>query len=272
MKFKKMIAAVLLTAAAVCLTCSCHKNDLQVQAEADTDFPELRIGTDILEPFIYIDENGGYAGIDAEIAEEACRRAGYRPVFIRINWSARDEYLQNGSIDCLWGAFIRNGREDGYQLTDAYMQSDLRAIVNAGSPDKNIESSAEHSSIAVRAGSKAEEIFLENNDGKAPVHVYSCGTFEMAETAFVKGYAGALCGHEAALRRVVNAYPGLYRFLDGVIMKADLAVAFSKDDPSDKCGKINDALNEMTADGTVASVYEKYCPDMSEDEEVPAND
>lgn len=272
MKLKKMIAAVLLTAAAVCLMCSCEKNDLKANDEANAELPELRIGTDILEPFIYIDENGGYTGIDVDIAEEACRRAGYRPVFTRINWSARDEYLQNGSIDCLWGAFIKNGREDGYQLTDAYMQSNLRAIVNAGSPDKNIESSVEHSSIAVRAGSKSEEIFLKNDDGKAPVQVYSCGTFEMAETAFVKGYAGALCGHEAALRKVVNAYPGLYRFLDGVIMKADLAVAFPKDDLSDKCGRINTVLNEMREDGTVASIYERYCPDMSEDEEASVND
>lgn len=41
-------------------------------------------------------------------------------------------------MDCLWSAFIKNGREDDYRWTDAYLQSDLRAIVDVKSPDQDL--------------------------------------------------------------------------------------------------------------------------------------
>ena len=44
--------------------------------------------------------------------------------------------------------------------------------------------------IAVRAGSKAEEILLENNAWTltGTSQVYSCGTFKLAEIAFIKSF------------------------------------------------------------------------------------
>ena len=89
-------------------------------------------------PYFYTDENGNFAGIDAEIATEACRRAGYSPDFIKINWDNRDQYLQNGTVDCLWTAFIKDGKEDSYLWTDTYLQSNLRVIIGKNSPEKDI--------------------------------------------------------------------------------------------------------------------------------------
>ena len=199
MNLKKFIVAVSIILIAVCILCACQSSDSQTETTADSALPELNIGVDNLEPFFYTDENGSYAGIDADIAIEACRRAGYTPHFIEIDWSNRDQYLQDGTIDCLWTAFIRNGREDLYHWTDTYLQSNMRVIVSIKSPDADMKSTFEHGGVAVRAGSKAEEISLKNEGGLKPVQVYSCGTFEMAETAFVKGYIGALCCHEAVL-------------------------------------------------------------------------
>lgn len=44
--------------------------------------------------------------------------------------------------------------------------------------------------IAVRAGSKAEKILLENNAWTltGTSQVYSCGTFKLAEIAFIKSF------------------------------------------------------------------------------------
>lgn len=39
---------------------------------------------------MYIDPTGDYAGIDADIAREACKRAGIRPQFVDISWNDRD--------------------------------------------------------------------------------------------------------------------------------------------------------------------------------------
>lgn len=68
--------------------------------------PRIRIGGSIYEPYFYIDENGEYAGIDVELAREACRRMGYEPVFVTIDWLDKDGLLLDGTIDCAWACFL----------------------------------------------------------------------------------------------------------------------------------------------------------------------
>ena len=259
------MAAVLLL---LIFLCACQKQETRPETAETTEREELTIGVDMLKPFFYKNGNGDYVGIDEEIAAEACQRAGYQPAFTMITWSERDRYLQEKKVDCLWSAFIKDGREEDYLWTDAYLQSNLRVIVDKNSPDQDVSSIRGHGGLAVRAGSKIEEILLNLPEkGKDSLPIYSCGTFEMAETAFVKGYAGALGGHEAVLLNIINSYPESYRFLDDILMTADLGVAFRKDDTSGKCEKINEALCEMKEDGTISAIYEKYNSGAAEDEE-----
>lgn len=227
-------------------------------ASENSQLTKLKIGVDILTPFFYVDENDNYAGIDAEIAEEACKRAGYEPDFVEINWNEREKNLQNGTVDCLWTAFAENGREDQYLWTQPYLESELRILTDAKSPDKNIESIRKHGSVAVRSGSKAEEVLLEEYGGENALQVYSCGTFEMAETALVKGYTGALSCHEAVLEQVMNNYPGAYCLLDGSLMTAELGVAFRQGGSTEERDRIDDALSAMKEDGTIREIWEKY--------------
>ena len=185
MKHRKRILAVMMIFIMSWSLYACsQKNDASnTKADTDSNLPKLKIGVDILKPFFYIDENGDYAGIDAEIATEACHRAGFQPEFVELTWSYRDSYLERGTVDCIWSAFIKDGRESDYLWTDSYMQSNLRAIVDTKSPDQNLQSLSSHRGMAVRAGSKLEELLLNNSDSD-PIQIYSCGSFTMAETAF----------------------------------------------------------------------------------------
>ena len=274
MHLRKLFSVFLLMVLLTSTLCACQQSNLQneTETEADSDLPELKIGVDILRPFFYKDENGDYAGIDADLATEACKMAGYKPVFVNVAWDDRDSYLQNGNVDCLWSAFIKDGREDLYHWTDTYLQSNLRAIVDTKSPDKNASIDTLRKGMAVRAGSKLEDLLLQDDTVKRPnIQVYACGTFEMAETAFVKGYVGALGGHEAVLQDLIDRHPGLYRFLDGSLMTANLGVAFQKDDDSEQYTKINDAIQSMLADGTVTQIFETYYSGSDTDKKEAAN-
>ena len=268
-KHKKIISSILILALTA-LLCACGQADTIPDDTASADLPILKIGADILKPFFYVDENGAYTGIDADIITEACRRAGYKPEFIEVSWGDRDSYLGDGTVDCLWNAFIMDGREDAYLWTDSYLQSDLRAIINQQSPVVSLSDFYSHEGmpIAVRAGSRIEDVLLD----QPSISIYTCGTFTMAETAFVKGYVVALGGHEVVLQQVIHDYPDMYQFLDGSIMTAHLGVAFSKDDTSDHCEKINDALRSMKADGTVTAIFNHYYSDSPSKKEVPANE
>lgn len=257
-KIYSLISAVLFICVAGGL-CACQKTE-KTSSESEKNLPEIKIGVDILKPFFYVDENGEYTGIDAEIAKEACKRAGYKPEFTDVEWSDRDEYLENGDVDCLWSAFSEDGREDKYLWTESYMEDELRVIVDSKCPSKSLEDYRGPGGIAVRSGSKVEEILLEDSkseDSKIN-HIYSCGTFEMAQTAFIKEYADALACNKIVLQQIIDENPEMYRYLDGSIMTVHLGVAFKKEENNAYWNKINDAIEEMKQDGTILKIAEKY--------------
>lgn len=85
--------------------------------------PRILVGSDVYPPFNYIGEDGAPTGIDVELAKEAFRRMGYRAEFTIIDWERKTQLLQTGDIDCVWGSFTINGREDDYRWAGPYMAS-----------------------------------------------------------------------------------------------------------------------------------------------------
>lgn len=256
-KFKKAMLTLLLIIMG-CFLCACNKQSEKEQQKAvdDSQLPELKIGVNMLKPYFYMNENGDYIGIDAEIAKKACNMAGYRPSFVEVPWGERDEFLNSGKVDCLWTALAKDGREEQYLWTDTYMESKLKILVGSKSPDKALESYKGTGGIAVQVDSKSEELLL--NSLYPGVKVYSCSTFMLAQTAFVKGYADGLACNEEVLQDVLTEYPGMYHYLDYTLMTVHLAVAFEKSHSDIICRKINEALKTLKENRTVSSVIEKY--------------
>ncbi len=244
------------------------------EADGEESLPELKIGVDFLEPFFYKGENGDYTGIDAEIAREACRRAGYEAVFVEIPWDEKDTYLDNGTVDCLWNAFSEDGREEEYLWTEPYMESELAVMVDARCPDTDLKTMRSMGGIAVRAGSKVEEILLEDTDHvlTGSEMVYSCGSFEIAKTAFIKGYAGALACHRAVLQYIAKENPDKCRIFNDTLMTVHLGVAFEKGEESESWEKINRAICEMKEDGTIQKIQDTYEEELSDTEEGTENE
>ena len=241
---------------------------------AQPSLPELRIGVDTLEPFFFVGDDGEYQGIDADIAREACERAGYTPVFVPIKWSERDDELASGDIDCLWSAFAKNGREDNYLWTASYVDSDLGILVSSRTPSTSLDDFRGPGGLAVRANSVAEKRALEiAASPDYPLEfVRSYESYSMAQTAFVKAYADGLVGHVSVLKHMMDEYPGQYRILDPCIETLHIAVAFEKDGPMREHDAIDDALASMKADGTVASILECYDFEDSGVQEATSNE
>ncbi|MFR5399935.1 MAG: substrate-binding periplasmic protein [Lachnospira sp.] len=126
--------------------CGCGRE----KKEAVTVQPELVIGSDDYEPYNYQNENGDYAGVDVELAKEACRRIGYTPVFKQIQWDDKDIYLENGEVDCAWGSFSMDGREDDYIWVGPYMYSREVVMVRTDSDIYKLDDLA-GKNVAVRS-------------------------------------------------------------------------------------------------------------------------
>ena len=114
---RKKAWILLLFAALIALLCAC--SDTAQQPE--TEKPKIRIGGTTYAPYFYRNIGGNYTGIDVEIAEEACARIGYEPIFVELDIDKGFELLDEDYVDCLWCCLTMEGNEDKFIWAGPYM-------------------------------------------------------------------------------------------------------------------------------------------------------
>ena len=221
----------------------------------DNSNGEIVIGSDQFEPFSYID-NGEMKGIDVDIAKEALSRMGYTPVFKQIEWQKKDEYLRSGEIDCIWGCFSMDDREDLYAWVGPYLFSNQSVMVKE---DSDIYSLADlkNKIVGVQATSKAEWAF-ENNEELSDIrYLYTFSTINEVFISLQRAYVDAVAGHELALRALIRGSDD-YRFLDENVLTSKLGVAFKKGYDQSFLTLLANTLHEMRNDGTIKKIVDSY--------------
>ncbi len=257
-KLRKLGLAALLAAAMCLLLTGCT----DAGVKDDTEKEKLLIGSDIYSPYFYLDDNGDFAGINVEIATEACKRLDMTPVFRIVNWQNKDDYLDEKIVDCLWYSYSITGREDDYAWAGPYMYGKQVVVVNASDRIYRL-SDLNGRSVAVMDGTKAERFFLnEQNDAVTVRKVYSYPTIATAFAALKKGYADACAGYEIACREYIKNASSEYRILDEIVNKSEFGVAFDKGRGKEKAEKLSAVLEEMRADGTLRNILEQYDLDV----------
>jgi len=221
----------------------------------DNSNGEIVIGSDQFEPFSYID-NGEMKGIDVDIAKEALSRMGYTPVFKQIEWQKKDEYLRSGEIDCIWGCFSMDDREDLYAWVGPYLFSNQSVMVKE---DSDIYSLADlkNKIVGVQATSKAEWAFENNNQLDDIRYLYTFSTINEVFISLQRAYVDAVAGHELALRALIRGSDD-YRFLDENVLTSKLGVAFKKDYDQSFLTLLANTLHEMRNDGTIKKIVDSY--------------
>lgn len=221
--------------------------------------PQLVIGSDNYPPYNYTDENGFPAGVDVALAREACRRIGYEPVFRLIDWDQKDEFLQNGEVDCLWGCFSMNNREESYLWAGPYACSRQVVAVRQDSDIQSLGDLAGHR-VAVQISSKPEEIFSAGTDPRLPTvsNIYCLLRMEDVVSALRKDYVDACAGHAAALTAQLQYTNTPYRLLEESLLRSEVGVAFAREGDTALRDRLHTALVEMFADGTIEKILAEY--------------
>ena len=221
----RLAACLLALATCAVLLCSClHPGKADSYTAA---MPVIVVGSDNYPPFNYMGTDGAPTGIDVELATEAFGRLGYRVKFVTIDWEKKKELVENDTIDCIWGSFSMDGREEEYQWA------------------------------------KPEELFLNAEQNGLPRlrRLYSLQNRDLLYTTLLKGYADALAAHESAIRQFMKDYSVEYRILDEPLMTARLGVAFAKERGDDLPQQLTEVFREMLADGTVRQIVSRYLDD-----------
>lgn len=256
-----IVSSVLILLAAVCAVVLTYavRNSAPSPNEADKDLPVLKIGVTDNDPYVYIDTTGDYAGIDIDIAREACKRAGLRPQFIDISWNDRDRLLKNGDIDCLWCDYSPCYREDDYCWTEPYLAVTVSVAAKKTSGIKSLAYLDGSKTVAVIAGSVSERRLLAGDLEISPdVNIKSYGSAELCKAALVKGYVDCWIADARSLDCLGAQYPGLYRVFADNVMTVDLGVAFKDGYEGKYVKNLNTVLFEMDRDGTIERIVGKY--------------
>ncbi|MGE4302338.1 MAG: substrate-binding periplasmic protein, partial [Victivallaceae bacterium] len=95
--------------------------------EAKQDAPAndtLVIGYENFAPYLYAGSGGKPTGFDFDLANEVARRNGWKTEFRVIPWQDKEELLDAGEIDCLWGGMkLTAQRKDSFLCCAPYLLS-----------------------------------------------------------------------------------------------------------------------------------------------------
>lgn len=208
-------------------------------------------------PMGFVGDDGEYTGFDLELAQEAAKRLGLEFVPQPVDWAAKDMELESGNIDCIWNGFTVTGREDDYTWSEPYMANQQVFVVTAESGIKTLEDLA-GKVVEVQAESSAEAALKEDPD--------LAGTFGTLQTtpdyntAFMDlqmGAVDAIAMDEVVARFQIEQRKVDFIVLDETLAAENYAVGFKKGNEALR-DQIQEQLEAMAADGTLAKISEKW--------------
>lgn len=270
MKKQKISIAVACLLVAVCAGCGMEPAQTE---KAVYPNGELLVGSDNYPPYNYTDSDGNPTGIDVEMAKEALGRLGYEAKFVLINWEKKKELVEDGTVDCIWGSFTMDGREEDYRWAGPYMASRQVVAVN---PDSDIYTLADlkGQDVAVQTTTQPEQIFLSHKDSRIPEidSLLSLQNRELIYPLLSKGYVDAIAAHETAIRQYMSDYDITYRILEEPLSVVGLGVAFAREDTRGIDKALSEVFVAMQKDGTTESILSHYLEDPAKYLEVTDED
>ena len=256
---KKILALIL--ALVMCAFCfaSCGKKDDDTTDKKDP----LVIGYTLYAPMNY-EENGVLIGFDTEFAKAVCEKIGMEAKFQLIEWGNKYMELNSGNIDCIWNGFTFNcADDDGIQRTDkvdvsyAYMNNEQCVVVKAADV-------ANFSTAEALAGKKVSAEEGSAGEGVAKGLIGDNGTF-VGVTAQMNTLTELKSGNVDFVvidKTMAKSIIGNGDYADLAIVETieieaeQYAIGFKKG--SELTAKVNAAIKELAADGTLAALAKKY--------------
>ena len=209
-------------------------------------------------------QTGELVGFDIDVATEVCSRLGIELVTQPIDWDSKSAELSNGNVDCLWNGFSETPeRAEEFNLSIPYMKNDQIILVKSDSTYQGLNDLA-GKIVGVQADSSAEVALNENPDFKDTLQeVVQIDDYSKAVMEIQNGTIDAIAIDEVVARYYLQNNPGAYTILqdengdDASLAEENYVIGFRKGDDALK-EKVEGALKEMSADGTLAEISNKW--------------
>lgn len=248
----KKIIAILMTAVLAFCIAGCGTSD---NSSEQSNSDKMVIGYTVYEPMNYM-ENGKLTGFDTEFAEAVCEKLGMTPEFVEINWDTKFVTLNANKIDCIWnGMTISDDVKANCDVSKAYAGNAQVIVMKkdkiADYPDKE---SMKDLRFVAEAGSAGEEAITENGlDAN-----YSPVAAQTDALMAVAGGQADACVIDITMAKSMTAEGTSYSELGYLIelTSEEYGIGFKKG--SALTEKVNNAMSELSKDGTLDALAEKY--------------
>ena len=245
-KFLKVASIVLVIAMIACFA-ACGGNGGEKEKlvmATNAEFP----------PYEYV-EGDKIVGIDAEIAALIAEKLGMELEIVDVAFDSIIPGVQSGKYDMgMAGLTVNEERLEKVNFSTSYATGIQAVIVKDGSDIKSIDDLA-GKKIGVQT-STTGDIYATGDYGEDAITRYDNGA--VAVQALLADKVDCVIIDNEPAKSYVAANEGL-KVLDTEYTVEDYAICFAKEDTELK-DKVDGALKELIADGSVKAVIEKYIP------------
>ena len=247
---KKILALLIVLVMAACMFAACDQRETII------------VGYTVYKPMNYRDDTGEFVGFDTDLAIAVFEKLGYKVLFKEIDWNNKYLELNSGSIDCIWNGFTANtadadgvARSEKVDFSFNYM-CNKQVVVTTKELAATITG---YDSLAGKVGAVEEG---SAGDTHLVALTGSTKTSCVSQLEALQKLALGTADFVVLDEQLATAYVGQgdYAGLEIVdILSSDpeyYAIGFKKG--SELTAKVNAALEELAADGTIDAIAKKY--------------
>ena len=247
---KKIIALVLaLVMALACLTACGGAKGATLKSVQKAG--KLMIATSPDFPPFESLEGDAVVGIEPDIMKLICDKLGVEAEFVQMDFDSVLIGIQAAKYDCaMSGITVTPDREKNMLFTDPYYNAAQVIVVTEGSPITGKADLADKVA-SVQTGTTAESGCQDEG-----IKVQSFTANADAKAALTTGKVDAWVVDNLTAIQMVEEGDGLV-ILEEKMTEEPYAFAFAMGS-EDLVAAINEALNELVADGTVESIFASY--------------
>ena len=245
---KKIVSLVLAAILVLGMFAACGKSDSMTLEKG-----KLIMSTNAaFPPYEMTTDDGGFEGIDVEIAEAIAKKLGLELVIDDMDFDAALMAVQQNKSDIVMaGVTVNEDRTLVMAFSDTYASSKQVIIVKEGS-DVTLDNLGDQL-IGTQRGTTGY-IYTSGDYGEEHVTAYDNGA--TAVQALLNGQVDCVVIDEEPAKAFVAANTGL-TILEAAYAVEDYAIGMNKDNAA-LAEAINKALAELKADGTLDAIVAKY--------------
>lgn len=244
-KASKIIALVMAVAVVVCAFAACGTKT--------TEKETLTLATNAEFPPYEYHDGDKIVGIDAEVAALIAEKLGMELVIEDIAFESVIPGVQTGKYDMgMAGLTVNEERLEKVNFSDSYATGVQVVIVREDSDIKSIDD-LEGKKIGAQTNTTGA-IYASDDYGSDNVIEYDNGA--VAVQALVSGKIDCVIIDNEPAKSYVAANEGL-KILETEYVTEEYAICFAKEN-TELRDKVNTALKELIADGSVQKIVDKY--------------